>query len=99
MSPRSWATLENLRTADGQPVRRPKAIENTVFRPTTTIPNNLGAGENESIIVLGDFADLVLGVRLDARSEEHTSELQSLMRISYAVICWKKKNHITIKHT
>src|SRR3546814_3643350 len=26
------------------------------------------------------------------RSEEHTSELQSLMRISYAVFCWKKKN-------
>src|SRR3546814_4825531 len=29
-------------------------------------------------------------IRLD-RSEEHTSELQSLMRISYAVICLKKK--------
>src|SRR3546814_4934139 len=27
-----------------------------------------------------------------ARSEEHTSELQSLMRISYAVFCLKKKN-------
>src|SRR3546814_4867709 len=27
------------------------------------------------------------------RSEEHTSELQSLMRISYAVFCWKKKQH------
>src|SRR3546814_5773180 len=30
------------------------------------------------------------------RSEEHTSELQSLMRISYAVFCLKKKKH---KHT
>src|SRR3546814_7913387 len=29
----------------------------------------------------------------DRRSEEHTSELQSLMRISYAVFCLKKKNH------
>src|SRR3546814_2423015 len=29
---------------------------------------------------------------LVGRSEEHTSELQSLMRISYAVFCWKKKN-------
>src|SRR3546814_5301441 len=28
-----------------------------------------------------------------ARSEEHTSELQSLMRISYAVYCLKTKNH------
>src|SRR3546814_2527106 len=31
------------------------------------------------------------------RSEEHTSELQSLMRISYAVFCLKKKNHTKIK--
>src|SRR3546814_2492795 len=30
------------------------------------------------------------------RSEEHTSELQSLMRISYAVFCLKKKNTTTI---
>src|SRR3546814_951251 len=30
--------------------------------------------------------------RLSWRSEEHTSELQSLMRISYAVFCLKKKN-------
>src|SRR3546814_1798374 len=35
-----------------------------------------------------------------ARSEEHTSELQSLMRISYAVFCLKKKkNRITGQHT
>src|SRR3546814_3954542 len=30
---------------------------------------------------------------VDGRSEEHTSELQSLMRISYAVFCLKKKKH------
>src|SRR3546814_8107977 len=30
---------------------------------------------------------------VEARSEEHTSELQSLMRISYAVFCLKKKKH------
>src|SRR3546814_1312380 len=32
------------------------------------------------------------GAVTHARSEEHTSELQSLMRISYAVFCLKKKN-------
>src|SRR3546814_1126995 len=32
------------------------------------------------------------GMLVTARSEEHTSELQSLMRISYAVFCLKKKN-------
>src|SRR3546814_7170616 len=30
---------------------------------------------------------------LDSRSEEHTSELQSLMRISYAVLCLQKKTN------
>src|SRR3546814_10889647 len=34
-----------------------------------------------------------------ARSEEHTSELQSLMRISYAVFCLKKKNKKTYTNT
>src|SRR3546814_10301207 len=33
------------------------------------------------------------------RSEEHTSELQSLMRISYAVFCLKKKKHTIPCHT
>src|SRR3546814_1627018 len=32
-------------------------------------------------------------VAMTTRSEEHTSELQSLMRISYAVFCLKKKNN------
>src|SRR3546814_9300717 len=34
----------------------------------------------------------------EARSEEHTSELQSLMRISYAVFCLKKKQKLKTKH-
>src|SRR3546814_10246729 len=43
----------------------------------------------------GDFQDMVDPSRGDPtgiRSEEHTSELQSLMRISYAVFCLTKKN-------
>src|SRR3546814_10182826 len=43
------------------------------------------------------------GSSIATRSEEHTSELQSLMRISYAVFCLKKKNAPTrisnLKHT
>src|SRR3546814_7838314 len=38
-----------------------------------------------------DGERVVGGRPVDARSEEHTSELQSLMRISYAVFCLKKK--------
>src|SRR3546814_2371535 len=39
-----------------------------------------------------DARSFVLEVPDDVRSEEHTSELQSLIRISYAVFCLKKKN-------
>src|SRR3546814_9909198 len=42
--------------------------------------------------LLGDTLRLSAITSLSARSEEHTSELQSLMRISYAVFCLKKKN-------
>src|SRR3546814_4737757 len=46
-------------------------------------------------LILNIVSDVVYTL-IDPRSEEHTSELQSLMRISYAVFCLKKKNtHIT----
>src|SRR3546814_9306263 len=38
-----------------------------------------------------------LALRSSNRSEEHTSELQSLMRSSYAVFCLQKKTHATTK--
>src|SRR3546814_5649696 len=40
-------------------------------------------------------AGVCLDINGGLRSEEHTSELQSLMRISYAVFCLKKKTYIT----
>src|SRR3546814_2264632 len=54
----------------------------------------------------GDNVDQEAGIKLvlraveaPLRSEEHTSELQSLMRISYAVFCLKKKKQKIKKHT
>src|SRR3546814_2347287 len=45
-----------------------------------------------SVLEIGrDLHVLAAPDRADIRSEEHTSELQSLMRISYAVFCLKKK--------
>src|SRR3546814_3354766 len=60
----------------------------------------------ETIALLIDRGNSEAVTRVD-RSEEHTSELQSLMRISYAVFCLKKKNtqqqthhlHILTHHT
>src|SRR3546814_19809065 len=56
----------------------------------------------KEICLARDRAQPVVAQRLDradksrqfARSEEHTSELQSLMRISYAVFCLKKKKNL-----
>src|SRR3546814_6686636 len=42
---------------------------------------------------------LTVGLRFTPRSDEHTSELQSLMRISYAVYCLKKKTYSTTDMT
>src|SRR3546814_10017956 len=49
-----------------------------------------GAQANAAIfLALVSPGDTVMGMNLAQRSEEHTSELQSLMRISYAVFCLK----------
>src|SRR3546814_6735655 len=44
------------------------------------------------LILKGEVKDGTT-IRVDERSEEHTSELQSLMRLSYAVFCLIKKNN------
>src|SRR3546814_3607287 len=54
-----------------------------------------GAGQGVQILRVHDVLETVQALRV-WRSEEHTSELQSLMRISYAVFCLKKKK---IYHT
>src|SRR3546814_9230178 len=46
-------------------------------------------------IVFGAVPLLIATLKAYFRSEEHTSELQSLMRISYAVFCLKKKKETT----
>src|SRR3546814_9162212 len=58
------------------------------------------AARSASPWLLGDrfsAADVYVGSQVDfgLRSEEHTSELQSLMRISYAVFCLKKKTQLS----
>src|SRR3546814_4399115 len=50
----------------------------------------------QSLEALDDDDRITAHVKAISRSEEHTSELQSLMRISYAVFCLKKKNTIQL---
>src|SRR3546814_6440494 len=49
---------------------------------------------SSTLLASSHMLSMKMGSRaIASRSEEHTSELQSLMRISYAVICLKKKKH------
>src|SRR3546814_12658605 len=50
---------------------------------------------NNDLVTLFSYDESILSSH-EGRSEEHTSELQSLMRISYAVFCLKKKNKHSI---
>src|SRR3546814_8038215 len=82
---RSDAILHHLVLARGQ--RRDRGVGQHVLRAARDIAEiflDLGLGGREIDIA-----------REHERSEEHTSELQSLMRISYAVFCLKKKKHVT----
>src|SRR3546814_8594078 len=86
------------RSADGSPIR-PAIV------PTMTIPRRAAeaamkkddAPRSQPLTPANDNDADPRAAKVDAaltriRSEEHTSELQSLMRISYAVFCLKKKN-------
>src|SRR3546814_8301767 len=59
-------------------------------RRPRTAPVERGSGEDRSTRSL-HLVRVLLDVLPELRSEEHTSELQSLMRTSYAVFCLKKK--------
>src|SRR3546814_5583781 len=61
--------------------------------PGTTRPRPAAVATGRSLAPRGGFG-AGGGVGQRGRSEEHTSELQSLMRISYAVFCLKKKKKL-----
>src|SRR3546814_13596402 len=87
--------------------RPPRSTRTDTLFPYTTLFRS-GGGDGDPLLggayvgaaaeEIGGHADggqrIGVGERAGAaRSEEHTSELQSLMRISYAVFCLKKKNN------
>src|SRR3546814_7638477 len=67
-------------TAEGKPFPSKTTMAKAMDVHPRTIQKHIAALEGAGYI------------RREERSEEHTSELQSLMRISYAVFCLKKKN-------
>src|SRR3546814_2575255 len=64
----------------------------------STLPSWFSFSVNRLVNFNGTLATALAGSRT-CRSEEHTSELQSLMRISYAVFCLKKKTKQQQSHS
>src|SRR3546814_4133849 len=75
-------------------IRRPPTSTRTdTLFPYTTLFRSRRLGPIGGADLAQQIVDMTLErVRAEARSAEHTSEIQSLMRISYAVFCWKKTN-------
>src|SRR3546814_6551519 len=84
--------------------RPPRSTRTDTLFPYTTLVRSF-VGEVERFVARDGAAPpmfapfrlrgMALQNRVVVRSEEHTSELQSLMRLSYAVFCLKKKQNIT----
>src|SRR3546814_2140844 len=69
------------------------------FGAQVAVERASGALRNDEMGVVEQLAPAVPVRQANERSEEHTSELQSLMRISYAVFCLKKKRKSTTSNT
>src|SRR3546814_4163426 len=83
----------NSRLAGLKPTHPGELLREDVFPalgiPKTQIAKRLGISRAMLYAILEERAPITPAM---ARSEEHTSELQSLMRISYAVFCMQQKN-------
>src|SRR3546814_6046410 len=84
-------------------IRRPPRSTRTDTRfPYTTLFRSPLSGQAGAVVIFVPVGQACGGRRArlrysKRRSEEHTSELQSLMRISYAVFCLKKKKNYTLQ--
>src|SRR3546814_15508132 len=70
--------------------RPPRSTRTDTLFPYTTLFRSKGEADAGKL----DRQERRPSILIQARSEEHTSELQSLMRISYAVFCLQKKQKI-----
>src|SRR3546814_9600918 len=100
--------LRRHRSAHFQPLQDPALLQVRPFAAAMAQVDQLCLQRQQAVDAGLDVVDVFVDQRVDAfalvlgavaqgqeRSEEHKSELQSLMRISYAVFCLKKKKTIT----
>src|SRR3546814_991732 len=76
---------------------RPSKLDPFAEHLAAWLRREMGRSRKQKRTIKQFHADLV-SLGYEGRSEEHTSELQSLMRISYAVFCLKKKKYNKISN-
>src|SRR3546814_2967867 len=110
-TPVIYTYCNTLSRHDARPICRVVVVDGfAIYDRIETRPEHRGRGLARAVMMkleaIGREKGAVRGVLVatpdgralyEGRSEEHTSELQSLMRISYAVFCLKKKT--AVKHT
>src|SRR3546814_6501800 len=74
------------------------AMLRSANRPKMISTSEMTVAKTGRLIETSDSIMAAPSRQLSLRSEEHTSELQSLMRISYAVFCLKKKHNTKYHH-
>src|SRR3546814_4417885 len=84
-STENYPYLHTLSLPDALPISWASA------RSPATLPSDRQKRSTAAAARLSSRSIARLQIALSPRSEEHTSELQSLMRNTYAVFCWKKK--------
>src|SRR3546814_10859493 len=101
---KSAATSKKAGDASAQTPEKPAAPApiDLTFLDAADVTGTIQIGELKVRQLEAKKVSLAIRAAKGRRSEEHTSELQSLMRISYAVFCSKKKNrqhHTSINNT
>lgn len=68
-APRTWGSLDRLKDKQDQPLTAPASYANLDKYQTNQVPIDLGEGDDESIAFVGDFSQLMVGVRTSLRME------------------------------
>src|SRR3546814_7922881 len=85
-----WGTSMSARVLDGKSLAQ--EFETQMQARVEKLKAATGTTPILATLLVGADPASATYVKMKGRSEEHTSELQSLMRISYAVLCLQKKN-------
>lgn len=85
LHPRDAGTLNGLTASDGQPLNAPRSVAEVPMLNSTSVPTDLGAGSDESLIVTGAFEHLLIGIREDVAIRMLTERYADTGELAFVV--------------